>query len=90
MGIEVSHEDKTYRLNKWIKLIIKYVITYILEFWDEKDPKIPVERIYHVPSILVIKVMTETISCFNFSIIKDYDDAFHSFRTERLSSFNGS
>ena len=66
MGIEVSHEDKTYRLTNGSKLIIKDVITYILEFWDEKHPKIPVERIYHVPSSLVIKVMTEAISCFNF------------------------
>lgn len=44
------------------KLINQDIITCILEFWDEKDPKMPVERIYHVPSSLVIK---ETISCFN-------------------------
>lgn len=44
------------------KLINKDVITCTLEFWDEKDPKMPVERIFHVPSSLVIK---EMISCFN-------------------------
>lgn len=48
------------------KLIIKDVIICILEFWDEKDPKIAVERVYHVPSNLVIRVMTETVSCYNF------------------------
>lgn len=48
------------------KLIIKDVITCILEFWGEKrDPKIAAERVYRGPGNLVIRVMTQTVS-YNF------------------------
>lgn len=49
------------------KFIIKDVITCILEFWGGKrDPKIAAERVFHGLGNLLIRVITKTLSCYNF------------------------
>ena len=48
------------------KAIIEDIITCILEFWGEKHPKIAVNRAYHGPGNLVIRVMTQPLSCCGF------------------------